>query len=280
MREIRSLLPHEDLFYVADSGAAPYGDRPEAVVRERVSAIADFLVATGVKMLVVACNTATAVAVEMLRAKFTLPVVAMEPAVKPAAAVSQTKIIGVLATSRTLASERLARLTDHFGQGVQIVLQPCPGFVEQVERGDIDSPETLALARRHISPLIEKGADTLVLGCTHYPFLSPVIQEVAGPGVTVMDASLPTARHVRRRLQTADLLARRQIPGTERFWTSGEPGQVVPVISKLWGKPVHVEPLPSEYSLPRGSEAAPTLHETAPASKEDAPSRRARQPED
>lgn len=263
LREIRALLPAEDLLYVADSGAAPYGDRPEEFIRERVWAIAEFLVQMGVKMIVVACNTATAVGVELLRSRLSIPVVAMEPAVKPAASLSRSKIIGVLATSRTLASERFARLAENFGRGVQIILQPCPGFVEQVERGDIDSPETVELVKKHVLPLIEKGADTLVLGCTHYPFLLPVIREVAGPGVSVVDASLPVARHVANVLQARGLLSSRQVPGTERFWTSGEPSVVSPVISKLWGRAVHVEALPAKYSVPRNAiqvtDASPTI---------------------
>lgn len=248
LREIRSLLPSEDLLYVADSGAAPYGDRSEAFIQGRVWAIADFLAGMGVKMLVVACNTATAVAVDHLRSKLPLPVVAMEPAIKPATSLSRSGIIGVLATSRTLASDRFARLADHVGQGVQIILQPCPGFVEQVERGESDSPETLALVKRHVAPLIRRGVDTLVLGCTHYPFLLGAIEEVAGPNVSVLDASLPVARHVYKRLQAEGLLSGRERPGTERFWTSGNPDLVEPVISKLWGKQVQVHPLPPGFS--------------------------------
>lgn len=250
MREIRSLLPRENLLYVADSGAAPYGDRPETFIRERTAAIAGFLVSMGVKALVVACNTATAVAVEMLRATFTIPVVAMEPAVKPAVAVSRTKTVGVLATSRTLASERFARLADNFGRGVRVILQACPGFVELVERGETDSPHAFDLVKRHVWPLVEQGADTLVLGCTHYPFLLPVIRQVAGPEVTVLDASLPVARRLQSILQAERLFAHREGPGAERFWTSGDPHVVAPVISKLWGRCVEVESLPSEYFVP------------------------------
>lgn len=251
LREIRALLPAEDLLYVADSGAAPYGDRPEAFLRERVWAIAEFLVHMGVKMLVVACNTATAVGVELLRERLSVPVVAMEPAVKPAASVTRSGIIGVLATGRTLASERFARLADTFGRGIQIILQPCPGFVEQVERGEIASPKTVELVKKYVLPLLEQGADTLVLGCTHYPFLLPVIKEVAGPGVSVLDASLPVARRVLSVLHAQGLLASRKVPGTERFWTSGDPDAVAPVIAKLWGRTVHVEPLPEAYSVER-----------------------------
>lgn len=251
LREVRSLLPFEDLLYVADSAAAPYGDRAETFIRDRAWAIARFLVEErGAKLLVVACNTATAVAVEMLRARLSVPVVAMEPAIKPAVSVSQSKIIGVLATSRTLASERFARLADHVGQGAEIILQPCPGFVEQVERGDTDSPMTLALVRQHVLPLIEKGADTLVLGCTHYPFLTPAIQRVAGPGVTVLDAAMPVARQVRRQLEARGLPSGRGTAGSQRFWTSGEPGLVGPIISKLWGQKVQVHSLPAPYAVP------------------------------
>lgn len=249
LREIRSVLPYEELLYVADSAAAPYGNRPEVFIQERVWAIARFLTSMGAKLLVVACNTATAVAVELLRSRLSVPVVAMEPAIKPAVAVSKSGIIGVLATSRTLASERFARLADNVAQGVQVILQPCPGFVEQVEKGDCDSPETMRLVERHVAPLIQKGADTLVLGCTHYPFLAPAIQEVAGPGVTILDASLPVARQVRRQLEARGLLSVRQDPGTVRFWTSGNPASVEPVISKLWGQAVRVEPLPGPYSV-------------------------------
>ena len=252
LREIRALLPAEDLFYVADSAAAPYGDRSEAFIRQRVEAIGDFLAGTGAKMIVVACNTATAIGVELLRAKLPLPVVAMEPAVKPAVALSRSKVIGVLATSRTLASERFARLANNFGRGVRVILQPCPGFVELVERGETDSPRAFDLVRQHVSPLVEQGADTLVLGCTHYPFLLPVIKEIAGPEVTVLDASLPVARRVQSVLQAEGLLANRERPGAERFWTSGDPRKVAPVISKLWGRNVQLEPLPAEYSVPGG----------------------------
>lgn len=248
--EIRALLPSEELLYVADSAAAPYGDRSEAFIRQRVEVIGDFLTGLGVKMIVVACNTATAIGVELLRAKHSIPIVAMEPAVKPAAALSRSRIIGVLATSRTLASERFARLADVFGRDARVILQPCPGFVELVERGETDSPRAFDLVKQHVSPLVRQGADTLVLGCTHYPFLLPVIKEVVGPQVTVLDASLPVARRVQSILQSERLLAEREGPGTEHFWTSGDPQRVAPVIAKLWGRDVEVEPLSPQYSVP------------------------------
>src|SRR5690606_38584694 len=153
----------------------PYGDRPETFIRQRAEAIGDFLSQMGAKTIVVACNTATAIGVELLRSKLSIPVVAMEPAVKPAATLSRSKAIRVLATSRTLAREPFARLADNFGRGARVILQPCPGFVELVERGETDSPRAFDLVRQHVEPLVAQGADTLVLGCTHYPFLLPVI---------------------------------------------------------------------------------------------------------
>lgn len=245
LRQIRSLLPYEDLLYVADSGYAPYGDRSEAFVMARVRAIAAVMLRRGVKALVVACNTATAVAVTALREQLDIPVIAIEPAVKPAAKVTRSGCIGVLATQRTLASERFSSLASRYGQDVRLILQPCPGFVEQVERGDLTSPKTREMVARYVEPVIAQGADTLVLGCTHYPFLLPVIQEVAGPRVTVLEPSEAVARQVRRRLEEEGLLAEEGPLGTETFWTSGEPAHVERVISRLWGKPVRVESLPS-----------------------------------
>lgn len=245
LREIRLALPEEDLLYVADSGAAPYGDRSEQFISDRVHAIVEFLMSQRVKAIVVACNTATAVAVQTVRAQYAIPIIAMEPAVKPATKLTQSGVIGVLATSRTLASESFSRLAGNYSEGVQVILQPCPGFVEQVEKGELDGARTLALVTRYVSPLLEQGVDTLVLGCTHYPFLLPAIKAVAGPTVTVVDSSAPVARQVYRRLEANGLLSRRGITGTELFWTSGVPDQVEPIITKLWGKEAKVQALPS-----------------------------------
>lgn len=245
LREIRAALPHEDLLYVADSGHAPYGDRPGEYILQRTETIVEFFISRGVKAVVVACNTATAVAVQALRARHSLPIVAMEPALKPAAEITKTGVIGILATSRTLASESFSRLAEKHGKGMQVLLQACPGFVEQVEKAELSGPATQALVARYVAPLLQQGADTLVLGCTHYPFLSPMIQSVAGSGVTVLDPSAAVARELRRRLMMSELLTNEVTAGNERFWTSGAPQQVQPVITHLWGKTVEVLPLPA-----------------------------------
>jgi glutamate racemase len=248
LQEIRNALPEENLLYVADSGSAPYGDRPREFIRERAETIVEFLIGERVKAVVVACNTATAVAIQTLRSRFTIAMVAIEPAVKPAAAISRSGVIGILATSQTLASESFARLAEQYGKGVQILLQPCPGLVEQVEKGELDGPGTKALVASHVRPLLDRGADTIVLGCTHYPFLLPIIRAMAGPTVSVIDPAIAVARELRRRLKAGELLSSRHNPGSERFWTSGALDQVELVVAQLWGKRVEVHPLP--FSAP------------------------------
>lgn len=240
LREVRRTLPREHLLYVADSAYSPYGDRDIASINARVDAIADFLVARGAKAIVVACNTATGVAVDGLRQRLRLPVVAIEPAVKPAARSTRSGRIGVLATSRTLASDRLARLVEAHASGVDVRMQACPGLVEQVEAGDFAGPATRALVERYVAPLRDAGVDTLVLGCTHYPFVAPVIQEVAGSGVAIVDPSAAVARELARRLDAAGLLVDSREDGAEEFLTTGDPARVAPVVGHVWGRVVTV----------------------------------------
>ncbi|MEO8204399.1 MAG: glutamate racemase [Betaproteobacteria bacterium] len=248
-REIRAALPGEDLVYVADSGHAPYGDRPGDFITRRAETIVEFFVDAGAKAIVVACNTASAVAIHALRSRFPIDIVAIEPAVKPAVAMTRTGVVGVLATRQTIASERLARLIRQHGQGVRVLVQPCPGLAELVECGDLDGPAAQALVARFVAPLVAQGADTIVLGCTHYPFLVEAIRRAAGADVTVIDPAAAVARELRRRLDTAQRLSRRDAPGIETFWTSGDPGRVQPVVAQLWGKHVPVHALPAAFSL-------------------------------
>ncbi|HEU0220352.1 MAG TPA: glutamate racemase [Gallionella sp.] len=244
LREIRRELPGEDLLYVADSGHAPYGDKPGQLIEARSIAIIEFLVSQRAKAIVVACNTATATAIDTLRTRFALPIVAMEPAVKPAAASTRSGVIGVLATGRTLASENFERLFARFGADVDILVQACPGLVDQVEAGDLSGDSTRALLERYVLPLLERQADTLVLGCTHYPFLAPLIREIAGPSVAIIDPSAAIARELRRRLADAGLLSQGPHTGTERFWSSAAPNKAQPVISQLWRAGIEVRSLP------------------------------------
>ena len=245
LREIRALLPHEDVLYVADSAHVPYGDKPPAFVRARSMALSQFLLDQGAKAIVIACNTATAIAIADLRAHFAVPIVGMEPAVKPASTHSRTHCIGVLATSGTLASDKFASLLARFGRDVEVHVQPCSGLVEQVERGALNSDATRALVEKYVTPLARRGVDTIVLGCTHYPFLRPVIAEFAGANVSIIDPNPAVARELRRQLERSHLRAPADHPGTEKFWTSAEPSSVQNVMIQLWGDPVAIMRLPT-----------------------------------
>lgn len=243
LRHIRALLPAEDLIYVADSAHAPYGDKSPQFIAARALAIAEFLVARDAKALVVACNTATAAAIASLRARFDLPVVGMEPAVKPAAGATRSGVIGVLATSGTLESEKFADLVARFGSRARVIVQPCPGLVERIEAGDLSGAQTRRLLAGFVAPLLAQGADTLVLGCTHYPFLMPLLRELAGPQVALIESGAAVARQLARRLAETDFHAHGHGGGRERFFSSGEPARLAALLPRLWGAAAPVERL-------------------------------------
>ena len=240
LRAIRAALPHEDLVYVADSGHAPYGDKSEAHITQRTLAVGQWLADGGVKALTVACNTATVVAVRQLRAHIHLPVIAIEPAIKPAMVTTHTGIVGVLATRQTVQSESVARLCQAFGAGKRILLQACPGWMELVEQADLHSQYAESLVREFVQPLIDEGADTLVLGCTHYPFLRDTLQRIVGPDVRLIDPADAVASELARRLGDACRPAGTAL-GTTRFFTTGDVAQVQRVVSHLWGEGATVE---------------------------------------
>ncbi len=244
LREIRRELPYEDLVYIADSAHAPYGDKEPEVVLTRAMALTEVLIAQRAKAIVVACNTASGAAVQRLRSLYAQPVIAMEPAVKPAVAISRSGVVGVLATSHTLASHRFVELLGRVGGGAEVLVQPCPGLVERIEAGDLDGPQTRDLLQRYLRPLLAQQADVIVLGCTHYPHVTPLITEIAGAGVLVMDASAAVARQVRRRLAEHALLRASTVPGRELFLTSGPPQLTALVIRRLWPAAGTVRPLP------------------------------------
>lgn len=199
LKALRRRMPDAPFRYVADSGFNPYGPRPPEQIRERCLTLAQGLVEGGAAMLIVACNTATAVAVETLRAHVTVPVVGMEPAMKPAAAATRNGIVGVLATDGTLASARFAALLDRFAGHVRVHVLPCPDLVDLVERGQLDGAHSRARVRRRVQALRALGADTLVLGCTHFPLLRPLIEAAAGPDCALIDTANAVARESLRR---------------------------------------------------------------------------------
>ena len=244
LREVRAALPGESIDYVADSGYAPWGDKPRQFVCERSMKIAQFLVGQGAKAIVIACNTGTAAAAETMRASLTVPVVAMEPGVKPAVAATRTGVVGAFVTASMGSSDRMASLLDRFGGDVKVLTQPVPGLVEHVERGDLASAPLRALLEGYLRPLLEAGADTIVLGSTHYVFLKPLIAEIAGPGVTAIDTGPAVARQVERVLRERGIAAPAGAKGVERYWSSREPDESARVMSALLGRPIEVEPLP------------------------------------
>ncbi len=234
LREIERLLPGESLLYVADSGHVPYGEKSPDYIRQRSRAISEFLLDQGVKALVVACNTATAAAVADMRECFTVPVIGMEPAVKPAAAATRSGAVGVLATTGTLQSARFAALLDRFAGSVSVHTQPCPGLVELIEAGELTGPRVEQLLRGFSAPLIELGCDTLILGCTHYPFVRPVLQALVPEDVVIIDTGAAVARQLAARLGERDMFAQGQAQST-RFWSSGEPEALERALPALWG---------------------------------------------
>ncbi|TAM45425.1 MAG: glutamate racemase [Gammaproteobacteria bacterium] len=241
LKALQSALPDESFIYAADSANAPYGDKSKAFIEARTSAMASFLAQAKVKAIVVACNTATVVAVEALRANYSIPVIAMEPAIKPAVQITRSGVVGVLATERTLESPALANLCRLYGETVEIVLQPCPGLVEQVERGEAEAEVTHRLLRSYIGPLLARGADTIVLGCTHYVFLMAQIRKIVGPGITIVESSAAVARQLERRLSESRKLADGRGNSEMKFFTTGPVNQAQAVISELWGASVHVQ---------------------------------------
>lgn len=238
-RELRDLLPRERLLYIADSKYVPYGNKSPEFIVERSRSLGRHLLARGAKALVIACNTATAAAAPALRAEWPhIPIIGMEPAVKPAVAASRRGVVGVLATVGTLQSARFAALLDDFAKDVRVVVQSAPGLAEAVESGALSSPETRQLVIRYVQPLLEAGADAIVLGCTHYPFLKPLIAEIAGNGVTLIDTGAAVARQVRRRLAESQLLNTGEpAPGEvlEHFWTTGDVAAGQRALTILWG---------------------------------------------
>ncbi|MBQ6254188.1 MAG: glutamate racemase [Bacteroidales bacterium] len=196
LREALKILPREKYVYFADNAFCPYGEKTPGFIRERGRAVTDFLLSQGADIIVVACNTATAAAIATLRAEYPNKFIGMEPAVKPAALSSETGVIGVLATAGTLKGSKYLTTKGLYEDDVRIAERVGKGFVELVERGILDGPEAEEVVRESLQPLLDEGADRIVLGCTHYPFLRDVIERIAGPAVQVIDPAPAVARHL------------------------------------------------------------------------------------
>jgi glutamate racemase len=233
-REIARQLPHEDTLYLADQRHVPYGVRSLDEVRAFAEGVTRFLLAQGAKLIVIACNTASAAALHDLRRIFPeVPFVGMEPAVKPAAERSQNGIVGVIATEATFQGELFASLLERYASDVDVLTQVCPGLVDAVESGALDAPETEALLRSCLAPLVEAGIDQLVLGCTHYPFLRPTIRRVVGDDIAIIDPAPAVARQTGRVLARRGLSAEQTRVGRHRFCTSGDPETFGALLNRL-----------------------------------------------
>ncbi len=243
MKTARQTLPNDDFIYVADCGHAPYGDQSHDFIVERARKISNFLFEQKhVKALVIACNTATAEAIDIIRKERPDSIIiGVEPAVKPAVQLSKNKRIGMISTSRTAQSARYISLVERFGQNSKILSVGCPGLMDCVEAAAFDSPSTIALLHRYLDPLIKAGIDTLVLGCTHYPFLTESIRSIVGNEVLIYEPSQAVAKHLKDRL--GDQIASRKTAGNEVFYVSGLNEQRKSVAMRLWEHATRFEDL-------------------------------------
>ena len=228
LRAWRGQLPGVPVLYVADQAHVPYGGRPREELYRLAAGITRFLLGRGARLVTVACNTASGAALHRLRAEFPgTPFVGMEPAVKPAAAATRSGVVGVLATPGTLTGELYAGVVQRFAHGQSLLEDACPGLVARIEAGDLDGPGTRAILERALRPMLARGMDALVLGCTHYPLVLPLIRELAGPGVEILDPAPAVARRAAWVLTEAGLLPAAPATATARaplfLATTGDP---------------------------------------------------------
>jgi glutamate racemase len=236
LRAIRARLPGQPILYLADQAHVPYGSRQLNEVRAFSAAITRFLLERGAQLVVVACNTASGAALHFLRESFpNMPFVGMEPAVKPAAEGTRSGVVGVLATPATFQGALYASVVERFAGGVTVLQDTCPGLVGQVEAGDLDGPATRAILEKALRPMLDRGMDTVVLGCTHYPFIIPLVQQITGPAVRVIDPAPAIARQAERVMAERGLLAAaangRDAEAT--FYTTGDVERFLALLPRL-----------------------------------------------
>jgi len=237
LRTMRELLPEEPVIYFGDQGHVPYGPRRLEQVRDFSEAITRFLLEQDAKLIVVACNTASAAALHYLRDMFPgVSFVGMEPAVKPAAEHTRSGLVGVLATPATFQGELYASVLERFANGVQVLQDTCPGLVGQIEFGNLGGNETRAILEKALRPMLDRGIDTIVLGCTHYPFVIPLIEQIVGENVRVIDPAPAVAKQVKRLLVAGRMKNPTGECAQANFYTSGDVGAFQFLLPKLLGE--------------------------------------------
>ncbi|MBI3151109.1 MAG: glutamate racemase [Chloroflexi bacterium] len=242
LREICKLMPAENIIYFGDQGHVPYGPRSMEQIQNFSEGITKFLLRLDSKIIVVACNTASAAALKYLRETFpNIQFVGMEPAVKPAAEKTQTGRVGVLATPATFQGALYASVVERFGAGVELFQHTCPGLVTQIEAGDLESPKTRAILEEALLPMLEKNIDTVVLGCTHYPFVIPLIERIVGENVRVIDPAPSVAKQAKRLLEAGGMLNPSTAQSNIQIFTSGDVKIVESVLTKLLNETADVK---------------------------------------
>jgi glutamate racemase len=237
LRAIREQMPEESIVYFGDQGHIPYGPRPMQQIRDFSEAITRFLLAHGAKIILVACNTASAAALKYLRETFPdVQIVGMEPAVKPAAERTRTGRVGVLATPATFQGALYASVVERFANGVELFQNTCPGLVQQIEQGNLQGKETRRILEDALLPMLEKNIDTVVVGCTHYPFVIPLIEQIVGEGVRVIDPAPAVAKQTGRLLEARGMRNKPGARGNVKFYTSGDPDALASLLPTLLGE--------------------------------------------
>lgn len=244
LRDVREALPSELLIYLADQAHVPYGPRSLEQVRAFSEGITRYLLAQDAKLVVVACNTASAAGLHHLRHVFPqVPFVGMEPAVKPAAERTQSGVVGVLATPATFQGELFASVVERFANGVTVLQDTCPGLVMEIDAGHLDTPQVRTILERALKPMLAQGIDTVVLGCTHFPFVIPTIEAIVGTGVRVIDPAPAIARQVERLLEANGLRSLSKDSNLVRYLTTSDPEKLAGLLPRLIGDTADVHKL-------------------------------------
>ncbi len=241
---INHRLPNENLLYVADTLHAPYGDKTAEFIQQRVNEIAYWFIERNAKAIVVACNTATVNAIDQLRKNISIPVIGVEPAIKPAVNLSKNKKVAILVTKATAENQRFLTLVAQYSHNSEVIIQPCPGLVELIEQDKKSSPECELLLSKYLQPLLDKGVDTIVLGCTHYPLVKGIINKICGENVIIMETALPVTEQLQRQLALHNLINPSDKLGTTRFYSSKHGDMQQALFTHIWQQSLQLNSYP------------------------------------